>query len=316
MSGISLYLESLPDELLYKIFDYIDVLQLYQTFSDLNQRLNRVLDNIFCPHFQAKSSEDASHPFIDRFASRITHLAAAQPNNINLTRYPNVRSLEFVDYLPSPQLERVRFEYLPHLVFLRTGYLEDCPIAAMFFEMIFSNHFPFLRGCVFDEIFQPDTVHRWSSSPSIRTLKAGGFSMVVYSMILASCPNLVDLHWSTIRYGDIDIPPMPVQHTSLKRLHIRTINTEKIETILTCVPNLKRLHIVSDWSRGNNCSALNFPQLASILSRRVPRPCHFGCDTKERDPFILVIIRAFHRCFARIQCVLMPDGRTHFFTIP
>ena len=139
----------------------------------------------------------------------------------------------------------------------------------MFFEMIFSNHFPSLRGCVFDEILQPDTVHRWSRSPSIRALKAGGFSVAVYSMILASCPNLTDLQWSTIRYGDTDIPPMPVQHTSLKRHYIRTISAQEIDTTLTCVPNLKRLHIVSDWSRGNNCSPLNFAQLACILSRRV-----------------------------------------------
>ena len=314
MAEASLCLESLPDELLYEIFDYIDILQLYQTFFDLNQRLNSILDTISCPHFQTESLEEASHPLVDRFASRITHLTAGQPNNVDLTRYPNGRSLEFFDFLPGPQLEQVQFEHFPHLVFLRTSYSEDCSIAAMFFRMVFSNHFPSLRGCVFDEIFQPDAVHRWSHSPSIRMLEAGGFSVAVYSMILASCPNLTLIYIGPpYVMRDTDIPPMPVQHTSLKRLHIRTINTQTIETILTDVPDLKRLHIVSDWSRGNNCSPLNFVRLACVLSRRVPRLCRFGCDTKERDPLSIDTIRGFHRCFDRIQCALVPDGRTHFF---
>ena len=314
MVAASLSLESLPDELLYEIFHYIDALELYQKFFDLNRRLNSLLSTVLQMHFQPKSLEEASHPLVNQFCQRVAYLTVPRPENIDWRRFPNVRCLELLDFLPGLQLRQVHPENFSRLVFLRMCYLEDCPIASVFFHMIFSNNFPSLRGCVFDEIFQPESNHQWSRSPSLRSLAAEGFSHAVYCMILASCPNLVHLRWSTMRYADLDIEPLAVQHTSLKRLHIRTINIQKIETILTCVPTLKQLHIVSDWSRGNNCSPLDFAQLARVLSRRVPCLCQFGCDTKERDPLTIDTIRGFHRSFEHIQCALVPDGRTHFFT--
>ncbi|CAF3507000.1 unnamed protein product [Rotaria sp. Silwood1] len=265
--------------------------------------------------FQPNSRTDADDPFVEQFAQRVVHLKVYRPDYLDATRFSNVHSLEFYDFLSQQQLAQVRHEYFAHLVHLRMCYIEDSAVASIFYQMIFSNGFPSLYKCILDELIPPEPNHRWSSSPSLHSLIIGKFALPVYSFILISCPNLTHLHWSTIRYTDTDIEVVPVQHTHLKRLYIRTINIRNIETILLRVPNLKRLYIVSDWSRGNNCLPLDFKQLADILVRCVPCLHHFDCDTMQRNPLDIDIIRRFHSCFRRIQFERVPDGRTRIFTI-
>jgi hypothetical protein len=259
---------------------------------------------------------DASDPFIDQFKRRVIYLTVPRPDYIDATRFSNIRSLEFFDFLSQQQLTDVRHEHFGHLVYLRMCYIEDSATASNFFQMIFSNGFPSLSKCILDDITPPDSNHRWLGSPIIRSLIVDGFSLSVYLYILTSCSNLTHLHWSKIRYtDDEDILPRPVRHTQLKRLYIRTINIPKIETILSRVPNLKRLHIVSDWSRGNNCLPLNFEQLAHILIQCVPRLRHFDCNTMERNPIDIDTVHLFHPCFQRIQFERVLDVRTRFFTV-
>ncbi|CAF4960323.1 unnamed protein product [Rotaria socialis] len=194
-------------------------------------------------------------------------------------------------------------------------YIDDSVVASTFFQRIFSNGFPSLHKCVLDELTPPDSSQRWLGSPSLRSLNARGFALPLYSCILNSCSNLAHLHWSTIRRADVDNEATLVRHTHLKRLYIRTINIQIIETILFHVPNLKRLYIVSDWSRGNNCLPLDFKRLAHILIRCVPSLNCFDCDTMERNPIDIDTIHGFHPCFIRIQIECVPDGRIRFFTI-
>jgi hypothetical protein len=314
-TNISTHFENLPNELMYEIFYYLDALKLYQAFFGLNSRINNILDSIPNISFQPNSIEDANDPFIDRFAQRVVHLTIPRPNFIEATRFPNVHSLEFFDYLSPKQITHVRHKHFRHLVYLRMCYMEDSESKSAFFQMLFSNEFPSLRKCILDEITLPDSNYQWSSSPSLCTLIVSRFSLPAYLYILNFCSNLTHLHWTTIGYADEDIQPIPVQHTQLQRLYFRTINIGNIETILKCVPNLKRLYIVSDWSRGNNCLPLNFQQLARLLIRYVPCLHRFDCDTMERNPVDTDTIRGYHPCFGRIQSERVPDGRTRFFTL-
>jgi hypothetical protein len=314
-NNISIRFESLPNELVCEIFYYIDALELYRTFFELNSRINNILDTIPNVSFQANSPTNASDPFVDRFALRVVYLNILWPDYVDATRFPNVRSLEFSDFLSQQQLTQVQHTYFAHLVYLRVSYIEeDSVIASAFFQMIFSNGFPSLCKCILDEITPPDSTHRWSSSPSLHSVIVHRIPLSVYFLILASCSNLTHLHWSTLQYTDEDIQPVFVRHTQLKYLFIRTINIQKIGTILTRVPNLKRLHIVSDWSRGNNCLPLDFEQLAHILARYVPCLYRFDCETMERNPIDIDTIRRFHLCFRHIQFQRVSDGRTRFFT--
>ncbi|CAF1017972.1 unnamed protein product [Rotaria sordida] len=290
-------------------------LELYRAFYDLNTRINNILNCISNISFQPNSPTDANDPFVKRFARRVVHLKVYRPDYVDATRFSNVHSLELYDFLSQQQLTQIRHEYFTHLVYLRMGYIEDSDIASIFFQMIFSNGFPFLYKCILDELTPPDSNHRWLSSPSIRSLIIDGFALPVYSFILTSCSNLTHLHWSRILCTDVDIEAVPIRHTHLKRLYIRTINIRNVETILSHVPNLNRLHIISDWFRGNNCRPLDFKQLAHILVRCVPCLQHFDCETMERNPTDIDTIPEFHLCFRRIQTELVPDGRTRFFTI-
>ncbi|CAF2681503.1 unnamed protein product [Rotaria sp. Silwood2] len=293
----------------------MDGLEFYRAFYNLNSRINNILNTISNISFQPNSLTDANDPFIERFSRRVGYLKVHRPDYLDATRFSNVHSLEFYDFLSQQQLAQVRHEYFAHLVYLRMCYIEDSCIASAFFQMIFSNGFPSLYKCVLDELTPPEPNHRWLSSPSLHSLIIGGFALPVYSFILISCSNLTHLHWSTMRYTDADIDTVPVRHTHLKCLYIRTINIRKIETILLHVPNLKRLHIVSDWSRGNNCLPLDFKQLARILVRCVPYLYRFDCETMQRDPIDIDVIHGYHPCFRRIQFERVPDGRTRFFTI-
>ncbi|CAF4509684.1 unnamed protein product, partial [Rotaria magnacalcarata] len=237
-SKTSTCFENLPNELIYGIFDFMDGLDLYQTFYDLNSRINNILNSTSNMHLEPDSSIATSDSLVERFAQRVVHI-------------------RFYDYLPQQQLEQIRPECFAHLVYLRMCYIDDSVVASTFFQRIFSNEFPSLHKCVLDELTPPDSSQQWLGSPSLRSLSARGFALPLYSYILNSCSNLTHLHWSTIRCADVDNEATLVRHTHLKRLYIRTINIQIIETILFHVPNLKRLYIVSDWSRGTKSLPLD-----------------------------------------------------------
>lgn len=306
--------ESLSNELMYEIFDYIDGLELYQAFYNLNSRINKILSCLLNIHFESSFSTNDDDSLIELFGRRVAYLKVFRPDDINVTRFSNVRVLEFYDCLSQHQLLQIRHACFTHLVHFRMCYIEDSDIASAFFQKIFSNGFPSLSKCVLDELTPPHVNYPWSSSPSLRTLIIGGLALPVYSIILSTCLNLTYLHWSAIRYTESDIKSVPIQQSHLKRLYIQTINIQYIETILSHIPNLKRLHIVSDWSRGNNCRPLDFKQLAHVLLRYVPSLQYFDCETMERNPNDIDIIHRFHSCFRQIQYEIVPDGRTRFFT--
>jgi hypothetical protein len=161
--------------------------------------MNNIVNSISNLTFQPNTSTDATDSFVDRFVRRIFYLHIPRPDYIDATRFPNVRSLEFFDCLSEDQLRQVRHKHFVNLVYLRMCYIEDSDIASAFFQMIFSNEFPSLSKCILDEIPLPDSNHQWSSSPSLGFLIANGFCLSVYFLILSSCPNLINLHWSRIQ---------------------------------------------------------------------------------------------------------------------
>jgi hypothetical protein len=98
--------------MIYEIFQYIDALELYRCFFNLNCRMNNILNSISNLKFQVNSLADA-------------------------TRFPNVRSLEFFDFLSEQQLAQVRHKHVGHLTYLRMCRIEDYTTASAFFQMIF-----------------------------------------------------------------------------------------------------------------------------------------------------------------------------------
>ncbi|CAF1608329.1 unnamed protein product [Adineta ricciae] len=307
-----MYFEQLPNELIYEIFNYLDIFSLYRIFSHLNIRLNTILNHLTNISFQINSSEDTNDPLIHRFAQQIISLHIFHSNCIDFILFSHIRSLNIRDYLSERQLTQIRYENFPKLVYLNMPFINESDESYKFFQRIFSNEFPHLNKCIFGDISSPNSKSSWSISPSIRSLISTGFCLSTYIHILHSCPNLTYLHWSIVRYSDDE--HFPRKHFHLQHLYLRTINLETIRFVLDCVPNLKRLFLVSDWSRGNNCSSLNFEKLAEIFEQYVPNLCHFDCNTMERNPMETKMIRNFHRSFQRIQSEVILDGRTRFFT--
>ncbi|UJR17610.1 hypothetical protein I4U23_004506 [Adineta vaga] len=315
MPGITSF-EQLPIELFYEIFDYLDTFDLYRAFSDLNSRINTILINTINLHFQPHSRDDVNHPFVDRFAQRIVSLHLLRSDYLDQIQFLNVRSLNILDYLSDQQLTSIRYENFPHLVYLNMPFIDESETSSHFFQRIFSNEFPCLHKCILGDITLLDSIHPWSISSSLRSLISTGFSLSTYVHILNSCPNLIYLHWSARRFtDDDDLQPARQQHNQLRYLYLRTINIEIIRLVLTYIPHLERLCLISDWSRGNNCLPLDFVELARTLKQYIPDLTRFDCNTMERNPIEINNIHKLHPCFQRIQFEFVPNGRTRFFTI-
>ncbi|CAF1529622.1 unnamed protein product, partial [Rotaria sordida] len=111
------YLEDLPNELFYEIFNYLDVYHIYQSFYNLNKHLQNLVVNSNFPlkiHLSSISKsnfEDYNRNMIIPNQHRIKLLSLSNPFMIEIMFYPLKLISNFI-HLEKLILNWITLEYL------------------------------------------------------------------------------------------------------------------------------------------------------------------------------------------------------------
>ena len=234
--------ESLPNEILVEIFEYIDARDLFQAFDDLNLRLTNVLHSLDQLHFIPSMSSNIN----ERFTPYLHTLIINDRVTINLHQFSTVHRLKILT--PTyEQLKQLTFGHFLHLEHLFIGYQKNHFSLHMpkLYEKIFSHGFPNLITC---DLFEPHLIREILSPrlcPSLHSLKLEAIPLSTYRTLLSICPNLHLFQFTAI--DSSEKPSHFHQHVHLRHITIKyfdfldVLNDGDIDDYLSMVPNLESL---------------------------------------------------------------------------
>jgi hypothetical protein len=251
-------LELLPNEILIKIFEYIDARELYRGFYNLNSRLNQLIrssNRLSLTLSQSDRNENIDYEII---SSQIYTLIVNQGAGVILAHFTNVRRL-ILFWLPDNVLDKLLVDILPHLKLLHISSRSLTSVCWRidFYDKIFTNGFPQLKFCSLADMDIKKDYLESSHTPALTVLKLGSVNLFIYKIILSSCPNLHFFQLSIVRSERI--PNRIEHHMNIKNLVLKPVcpsmilNTGVINMYLSCVPNLERLsihlirHVISNF---------------------------------------------------------------------
>ena len=251
-------LESLPNEILIKIFECNDARDLYRAFYNLNSRLNQLIRS--CNRLRITLSQsDRNENIDDEIKSAQIYTLIVNPRaGVILAHCTNVRRL-ILFWLPDNVLDKLLVDILPHLELLHISSrsLSSKCSTVDFYDKIFTNGFPQLKFCSLADMDIKKDYLQSSHTPALTVLKLGAVNLLVYKEILSSCPNLHFFQLSIVRSEKI--PNHIEHHMNIKNLVLKPVcpsmilNTGAINICLSCVPNLERLsihlvrHVISNF---------------------------------------------------------------------
>jgi hypothetical protein len=270
MNRTSSTFECLPNELFLHIFRYFNTADLFQSFYNLNLRLNTLIQSL--NHLHLTISTDNHLLNLNLFSPYIQGLITIGEVDINLSHFPNLRRL--ILHSPSKHLfKQLEIDDLPNLESLS---IPDVLFGmSPIFQRIFSNQFPHLKSCHFFGFETIETIGKWAQIPSLRILKIGFIDFHVYKAILSACPNLyylkLKIFQSYLKLSDIQA------HSNLKKLEIHCeindwrYNDQLIDIVLGCATNLEQLSI-DRWVAASKLVELipDYDWFASIIALRLP----------------------------------------------
>jgi hypothetical protein len=250
MERTFLRFEDLPNELILEICRYLDAREIFQSFSNLNNRLKNLLHSF--DHLQLTVSLfdlEEKRNYQD-FFPHIRTLIIDRGIDINLKHFQKLHYL--ILHNPQNQIfQQLNHHSIPHLEYISiTHKLLTSTIQSLvlnLFQKILSNHFRHLKSCnlpLFGTLISEE--NRYQSS-SLNILKVGQISISVYKSILSSCPNLYYLQFE--KCDLMELSSNIIIHTKLQRMIIvdgdQTFpwNDKFIYHYLLFVPNLQRLTI-------------------------------------------------------------------------
>jgi hypothetical protein len=275
MNEPALIFETLSNELLINIFRYLNTPDLFQSFYDLNFRLNTLIQSLNNLHLTI--SKDNHLINTDVLSPYIHSLITIGDVDINLHRFKNVRHLT-LHYPTNKLLKQFDIDILPNLEYLS--------IPDILFDMssihqkLFSNTYPHLKSCNLHGFETIETIQKWTQTPSLRILKIGLIDFHVYKAILSSCPNLHDfklnMFQSYLKLSNIYL------HSNLRKLEMHSeindwhYNDQLIDIFLGCVTNLEELTIYRSISVSKIVELIpDYDWLASMIDIRLPKLKYF-----------------------------------------
>lgn len=278
MTTIFSQLETLPQEMLIEIFQYLDARHLFRAFYNLNLRFIRLLQSLNNLSITlSKSNSDE----IDEFhnLSHISTVIVDRGTEINLNNFTNIRRLKFL----SPtceQLDALDRLSLPYLEHFALGFSYEC------YHYLYANH----RHGRFDKLFtkdipnliscylrHPETLYTLSCTNQLlqlRVLRVETISLMSYQTILSAFPNL---YFFRFKIPAEDNKPMTKKpHSNLRRMVIdfwcpaTPLNDYNIDDYLSCVPNLEQFSIHRENEDSKITPYLNYNWLATSIDRHLP----------------------------------------------
>ena len=209
--------ESLPNEILLDLFHYFSSEELFRVFYKLNARLNVLLESLYYLSLVVSRPLKCDHAYLP-FIRRLTIDRAV---NVDLNGFPRIRRLTLI-YPTAGVLAQIQGCTLPCIEYLTVNHMHNTVMNYIpdLCRKVFSNEFPTL---IVGNLFQWSTIadiEGCTQVPSLRMLKTGQISLLVYRSILSTCPNLRSLQFSIVAENNTPVAFQP--HRNLKQLIIKT----------------------------------------------------------------------------------------------
>ncbi|CAF1026823.1 unnamed protein product [Adineta steineri] len=274
------HLEDLPDELVLAIFVYIPVQTLYDSFRNINQRLNSILTSVRLS-VRIEVNEDRNQLLItsvQHFAPQINSLhIALWCQHLDLTKFQRIQSL----YISRPtfvQLMSIQPEHLPELRTLSIKYATPLKYDHIddFYRLIISNRFKQLRF-VRQDGADLRLEHYVVENKYLHLLYIGSCELQHWPDLLKALPALCQFT-ATMFYLT---PPIAVatsfQHMALRHLNIVLDEyydvIDDLEKVIWFTPILTHLAVRCRHS----LPPIDFFGLSDMLAECTPRLKHFRC---------------------------------------
>ncbi|CAF0912146.1 unnamed protein product [Adineta steineri] len=295
---IVLKIESLPNEILLDLFEYIDIKDLFYGFYGLNKRLNYLLQSLKKLSLNLERNESR---LIQLFSNQINRLVVNTWQDIDLKQFPYLQSL-ILHQITGNQLRQIRSEYMPNLIYLSTSSIPEFSLMPQLAQRIFSNEMPSIRSVDLGLVHVPH-LRTWLQSSSLYSVSVHCTNPTLIAFILASSPCLVYLHIQFLN-DTISIfhnSPVILNHP-LKQFCLsdpyHKLSFNHVYTILALIPNVKRIQL-------NFLCKVPFIRFIQSLLNRLRYLKRFDCnidDASQDKQTNIDIIRQFHPCFSKIQC--------------
>ena len=237
--------ESLPNEILLIIFEYINARDLYRSFYSLNYRINDTLQSLNhlylllgCIRFR--------HDIHDHlFASRVETIVVQRSRLFDdFSSFINIRNLIFLDGSEG-DISSI-MSRLPTIEYLSIQIKENPSRLNEIYEGIFSNEFPRLKSCVLNKLQSIDSIQQWKTSPAIQSLRIHSDQSHIFTPLLNACPNLHSLKLSIPSISSSIESPQIHIHLKCLTLCITSINWPEnsfLKMLFHFIPHLERLSI-------------------------------------------------------------------------
>lgn len=309
----NLQLESLPNEIFIEIFDYFSLAELYQSFKDLNQRINNILQSLTNRALQLwSSSEYAEHEMNEFFSPTIVSLIINDEYDVHLNHYPQIHSLTYI-YATNCQLEHFLQSNFCHSNFKYLNVTSDDLV--LFIDYIHSHQFSSLRQCILRNI-DSLSMCPWKMTPTSRSISICADENLI-STILQSCPNLTHLSLSIFRYSHTTLLTILV-HRYLKYLSIEMIEpawtVEMIERLFSSI-QISQLISFQIQSHESSIIPFDFNELLTIFNTHLPNLQRFDCNISIPSGIDIKSIRELHPfLFNSIEFRYQHDGSFRIYT--
>ena len=258
--------ESLANELILQIFDYLDIRDRFDGFYNLNLRLNQLIQPF---RNLCLTISETCDKRLDDFTIYADTLVIKDDVYIDLKSLINIRHVivycSYDEILT--QINSLNFPYLEYM-----SISNNVLMKTNIYKALFCNVFYHLKYC---NLCGSVSIQAKRTKTSIRFLKMGGIDFEIYKIILFACPNLFYLKFRMLKSDHRAMIPVRT-HVNLKQLIMDIeisgwpCNDQLIDRFLELVPNLEQLNIYSsNFIAKIQESIIEYDWLAPIISNRL-----------------------------------------------
>lgn len=258
-------LESLPNELLVQILDYIDLRDVFLAFSNLNIRFNQLIRPF--ENLRLILTENNREPF-DHCSPLADTLIFKDEISIRRKSLSNVRHVIIYCFCDGI-LTDINPRNVPFLEYISIS--NSILVKINLYKSFFAQKFVYLKCC---NLSGSVPMQAKQSKSSFRCLKMGGIDLETYQCVLKACPNLVYLKFRMLKC-DQRLSNRMETHKKLKELIIDVeisgwpLNDLVIERFFQLVPNIAQLNVyTSNFTSKIQETIIEYDWLASILAQR------------------------------------------------
>jgi hypothetical protein len=306
---MSTRLEDLPNELLFSIFEYMDVVDLYHGFWGLNQRFGQLLQVL--KNLSLTIEKDESK-LISLFGHRIVRLVIDTSLDVDFSQFPYVHSL-ILNQMTRNHLQQIQSKRLPHLTYLSTPEDDHYFILSQLIQRIFSTELTSVHYVNLRRLYM--SILQGYQSYSLHSITFYCTNLIMIQDILNSSPNLstlnvlIDTNWFNLFTRVPSIINHPLKYFILIDPY-SILSTNNIDTLLVCMPNLQRIKLHF------NCD-IPFIHFARSLVKQLPYLNRFNCHIEEEpndDTANIEILREIHPSFYRLRYITDEYGYRTYTT--